>query len=52
MMGEPNNTAYYSSTVKKMAVAVVDEIPYKIDIEKPKVPLVHNGNLNLRVVPA
>ena len=50
MMGEPNNTAYYSSTVQKMAVAVVDEIPYKIDVEQPKVPLVHNGNLNLRVV--
>ncbi len=49
MMGEPNNTPYYSSTVHKLAMAVVDEVPFKIDIDPPKVPLVHNGTMNLRV---
>ena len=47
MMGEPNNTAYYSSTIETMAVAVVEEVPFRIDIEPPKVPLVHNGSMNL-----
>lgn len=50
MMGEPNNTPYYSSTIEKMAVAVVEEVPFKIDVDPPVVPLVHNGTLNLRVV--
>lgn len=50
MMGEPNNTPYYTSVIEKMAVAVVEEVPFKIDVEPPAVPLVHNGALNLRVV--
>lgn len=50
MMGEPNNTTYYASTIEKLAVAVVEEVPFRIDIEPPKVPLVHNGTMNLRVV--
>lgn len=52
MMGEPNNTPYYSSVIHKLAVAVVEEVPFSIDVEPPKVPLVHNGTLNLRVVAA
>ena len=50
IMGEPNNTPYYSSTLQKLAVAVVEEVPFTIDVEAPKVPLVHNGTLNLKVV--
>ena len=50
MMGEPNNTPYYSSVIQKLAVAVVEEVPFTLDVETPKVPLVHNGTLNLRVV--
>ncbi len=49
MMGEPNNTTYYSSTIEKMAVAVVEEVPFAIDVDAPVVPLVHNGTLNLPV---
>ncbi len=52
MMGEPNNTPYYTSVVKKLPVAVVEEIPFKLDVDVPKVPLVHNGTLNLRVTAA
>ena len=50
MMGEPNNTPYYSSLLNTLAVAVVEEVPFTIDVETPKVPLVHNGTLDLRVV--
>ena len=50
MMGEPNNTPYYSSTISKLPVAVVEEVPFKLDVEVPKVPLVHNGALDFRCV--
>lgn len=50
MIRDPNQMVYYSSTINKMAVAVVEEAPFKIDVEEPKVPLVHNGALNLKVV--
>ena len=50
MMGEPNNTPYYSSVIERLAVAVVEEVPFSIDVETPKVPLVHNGSMNLKVV--
>jgi hypothetical protein len=50
MMGEPNNTPYYSSVIHKLAVAVVEEVPFSLDVAAPVVPLVHNGTLDLRVV--
>jgi len=50
MMGEPNNTAYYTSVIEKLAVAVVEEVPFTLEVETPVVPLVHHGTLNLRVI--
>ena len=50
MMGEPNNTPYYSSIIKKLPVAVVEEVPFRLEVETPKVPLVHNGALDFRCV--
>ena len=34
----------------KAAVAVTEEVPFKIHIVEPKVPLVHNGSMNLKIV--
>lgn len=48
--GEPNLTPYYFTMLDRLAVAVTDEVPFKIDIVPPKVPLVQNGSLNLKVV--
>jgi hypothetical protein len=48
--GEPNLTPYYTTTLDKLSVAVTDAVPFKIDIVPPKVPLVQNGSLNLKVV--
>ncbi len=48
--GEPNLTPYYTTTIHKLSVAVTEAVPFKIDIVPPKVPLVQNGGLNLRVV--
>jgi hypothetical protein len=36
--------------VTRAAVAVTDEVPFKISILEPKVPLVQNGSMNLKVV--
>ncbi len=49
VIANPNNTVYYRSRVEKMAAAVVEEVPFKIDIETPKVPLVQNGTIGLKV---
>ena len=48
--GPPNNTVYYRQAVERMAVAVTEEVPFKIDIIEPKVPLVQGGSMNLKVV--
>lgn len=44
------NVIYYQGIEEKMAVAVVEEAPYSLEIEKPLVPLVRNGVFNLKVV--
>jgi hypothetical protein len=48
--GGPGQSVYWTHTVQKEAVAVIDEVPFKISIVEPKVPLVHNGSMNLRIV--
>jgi hypothetical protein len=46
----PGQSVYWTHTVHEPAVAVIDEVPFKIHIVEPKVPLVHNGSINLKVV--
>jgi hypothetical protein len=48
--GPPGQSVYWTHTVNKLAVAVTDEAPFKISIVEPKVPLVHNGSMNLKIV--
>ena len=48
--GPPNATVYYRASVDRMAVAVTEEVPFKIQIIEPKVPLVQSGSMNLKVV--
>ena len=48
--GEPNNTIYYKCAVDRLALAVTEEVPFKIAVVEPKVPLVQNGSMNLKVV--
>jgi len=45
-----NNAPIYAIDTRKLAVAVVDEVPYKLHIVQPKVPVVQNGELKLKVV--
>ena len=44
------NVIYYQGIEDQLPVAVVDEAPYSLEIEKPAAPLVRNGVFNLKVV--
>ena len=50
IFGNPGQSIYWTHTVNKMATAVAEEAPFKIDLVPPKAPLVHNGALQLKVV--
>lgn len=48
--GNPNGTLYYSNESDKLPVAVCEEAPYTINIEKPATPLLQNGSLAVKIV--
>jgi hypothetical protein len=48
--GYPNLTPYWAYTSPKTPVVVTEPAPFKVDIVEPKVPLVHNGSMNLKIV--
>ncbi len=45
-----NYRPYYVSNVDKVAVAVTDELPFKVSFVEPKVPIVRDGQMNIKVV--
>ena len=45
-----NQTAFYQTTVGKLAVAVAEEAPFKLRIEPPKAPILQSGAMQLKVV--
>jgi len=47
--GPPNGVEYYTRRHDRLPVAVVEEMPFSIAIEQPKVPIVRNGSLKLKV---
>jgi hypothetical protein len=48
--GPPGQSVYWTETEHQLACAVTEEAPFKIRIVEPKVPLVHNGSINLKIV--
>lgn len=44
-----NQKAYYTILEHNLAVAVTEEVPVTIELAQPKVPLLQNGSMNLRV---
>jgi len=44
-----NQGAYHSAESDRIAVAVIDEAPFRIELEAPPVPIVKNGTLHLKV---
>ncbi|MEX2113597.1 MAG: PPC domain-containing protein [Pirellulales bacterium] len=45
-----NNIEVWNQYADRLATAVVDEAPYSIEIVEPKVPLVRDGSMGLKVV--
>jgi hypothetical protein len=45
-----NDTVYTKSEVGQIAAAVVDEVPFKVRIVQPHVPILLNGEMSLRVI--
>src|SRR5690606_40032017 len=43
------NVIYYGGTFDKLPVAVAEPLPFSITIDQPKVPIVRNGSLKLKV---
>ncbi len=50
VVGGPGQSIYRRKAVNQLAIAVVDELPFSIDIVVPKVPIVRNGSMYLKVV--
>ncbi|MCH2130687.1 MAG: PPC domain-containing protein [Pirellulaceae bacterium] len=50
VLGPPNNTAYLQRRVDRLAVAVVNEVPFHLEIVQPKAPVVRNGSMQLKIV--
>jgi hypothetical protein len=50
VLGEPNASVYISGTANKVPIAVAKEVPFRLEIVQPKVPLVRSGTMNLKVV--
>lgn len=48
-VGMPAYTPYSTYLEKQLAVAVIDEVPFRVELTQPKVPLVRNGEMNLKV---
>lgn len=49
VIAAPNETVYYQTHVDRLAAAVTQPAPFRIDIEPPKSPLVQNGSKALKV---
>ncbi len=48
--GGPGQSVYWRHEVNQAAVAVTQEVPFKISIVEPKAPLVQNGSMQLKVI--
>lgn len=50
MVRGENNVHVWDVLTSRMATAVIDEAPVTLEIVQPKVPLLHSGNMDLKVV--
>lgn len=46
----PGQSIFKDKTVHRLPIAVVEALPFKLEIVEPQVPLVHNGQMKLKVV--
>ena len=50
VVAAPGQSLYVYKDVEQLAIAVVDELPYSLEIVQPKVPIVQNGEMALKVL--
>ena len=50
VIGQPNNTPYSHTQVHHLAVAVTQEVPFKLTLVQPKAPLVQSGSMKLKIM--
>lgn len=50
VISSPGQSLYVWKDVERLPVAVIDELPYSIEIVQPKVPIVRNGSMQLKIV--
>lgn len=50
LMRYQNLEMFWTATVDRLPIAVVERLPFSVEIVEPKAPLVRNGSLNLKVV--
>lgn len=50
IVGSPGQSRYWQRDVDRLGFAVVEEIPFHIEIVQPEVPLVQEGVMNLKIV--
>ncbi|MFT5300150.1 MAG: hypothetical protein ACI814_000924 [Mariniblastus sp.] len=50
VISAPGQSRYTGKDVHQLAVVVVEELPFSIEIVAPKVPLVRNGEMNLKIL--
>lgn len=50
VIAQPGQSLYSWKDVDRIAVAVVDELPFSLEIVQPKVPMVRNGSMQLKIV--
>ena len=48
--GAPGQSVYWSVDVNRVPVCVVEELPFKLEIVQPTVPIVRNGSMQLKIV--
>ncbi len=49
VLGVPNNTLYYPCFVDKTSVAVIDPLPFKLELIPPAAPLLRDGSTKVKV---
>lgn len=50
VIAQPGQSLYSWKDVDRIAIAVVDELPFSLEIVQPKVPMVRNGSMQLKIV--
>jgi Bacterial pre-peptidase C-terminal domain len=50
VIARPGQSLYAWKDVERLPVAVIDELPYSIEMVQPKVPIVRNGSMNLKII--